>query len=381
MKTLLNWGLPILVLVVLLIIFWKPVKERAKKLFKIKPKAEEPQSPWTDQEVGEGVEWTSNGSYLLWIVASIFFFYFGITSETKDFAWMMSVLGIITSIMTAYAVGIVPNRPPHFAIITRWGKRLWKRNSKGQLVVVYVNEGYFFLPWKGIKYGAIVINLSKQEIDFPAEVLTTPDNGTVEVPGSLAYTPDKEHIIGFLNLGKDPFKVFKDMMCDIWKDKLRTWARTKDKGPQTWEELLSSDEEAVEILLETICGNVQIPEDSRKAIRAGFGKWPINHFGVILNRLNLTDMKPFGDVYQASVELNKEQRQRKSETYEVGTDTAKAAALQTELKALGKDLPIEECLKMVMDWKITREANQLFTISALASKIATGFKTTANGQS
>ena len=376
LSDLLNWGSIALAVIVLMYIFRKPLRERAKKWFGSSKTPKPPQSPWANKEIGEGVEWNSHGSYMLMIAISIFFLYFGVTSENKLTAWALSLLGIIISIVTAYGVIIIPNQPPHFGIVTRWGKRVWKINSEGKPCPVYMEEGYHFLPWRGIKYNVIVINLSKQEIDFPTQVLTTPDNGTTEVPGSLAYTPDKKHIIGFLDLGTDnPFNVFKDMMCDIWEDELRTWARTTEKGPKTLTELLNSGDEAVEVLLEAICGDVDIPTDSQKAIRSGYGKWPVNHFGIILNRLNLKDMRPFGEVYESLVKLDKEKKERDSETYEVETDLRKAAKLKEEIEKLGKNTSIEECMEKIMNWKITREANEQLSLTALAKSIAGAFKT------
>lgn len=281
---------------------------------------------------------------------------------------------VISGIIVVQGIFITPNDPPHFSIIERWAVRLWKKNDDGNLVVVYTNEGWNWVFLRGLKHKVKSVNISKREIDFPEQILTTPDAVTTRVPGSLAYTPHKESIINLLNLGTDdPFKVFEDMINDIVEEKLRIWSRNPNKGPKTWEDLLDSTEEAAKMLIEAISA-MEIPEADLKKVQAGQGDWLLEKFGVTLNRLNLKEMIPFGEVYEQALKVKDEKQQREAETYELTTDIQKAKKLQEEFRSLSVEKSIEECMKLIMDWKIQREANTLLTLGAFAKNIASAFK-------
>ena len=59
-------------------------------------------------------------------------------------------------------------------------------------------------------------------------------------------------------------------------------------------------------------------------IKNGKARIKIANTGAYLQRLTVGDVKPFGDIYLAEIELEKEERQAASETYEVAADTEKA---------------------------------------------------------
>lgn len=289
------------------------------------------------------------------------------------------IVEVISLIVTLQAIVLVPNAPPTIGIVTKWGKRLWK-SVDGNLVPVVIKEGWHWLFLRKFMYGLIIVDFSKKEIDwsdqddadFAAEVLQTKDGVTTSVPVSIAFTIDEMRIINLLNLGTaDPEQVLKDMMDSIVKDKLRAWARTL----ATWEDLLNSKDEAVKTLIESICGpDAEIPEVDIQKIRSGQGKWGINYFAIFLNRVNLGEMQPFGEVYKNALKLKNEKKQREAEVYETGTEVRRAQTLRAELKKLGVEKSLDDCLKQVMNWKITREANKSMSLSSLAATIASAMR-------
>ncbi len=285
---------------------------------------------------------------------------------------LLFISEIIAGLILVTGVVIIPNEPPHLAIVPRWGKREWREDGNGNPTVSFIEEGWNWLFLRGIMHKVILIDRSKRDIDFDEQILTTKEGATTRVPGSMAYSVDKDNIISLLNLGgNDPFVKLEDMITDIVEEKLRVWAR----GIETWEVLLNSHTDAIKMLIQEICGPEEtITDEDIAKIRSGNGDWKIKKFGIILNRFNLKEMTSYGEIYEQSLKQKSESEQRKAETFEVETDAMRASKLQEQLRALGKEMSIEECLEKVMSWKITREANQSMSLVALASTIAKGFK-------
>lgn len=268
---------------------------------------------------------------------------------------------IICGAFAINGVFFIPNDPPHVGIKTIWGKR----------TDICLEEGLAFLFLRGIINDYLLINIVKKNIDFDEQILTTPDNATTKVKSSISYTPDKDHIINYLNVGGEVGVTH--MIKDIEEEKLRIWSRSKTEGPQTWEQMNDAAEEAVKVIISEICGQV-IPDTDIKNIRKGNGTWPISHLGIILNRYNLTKMETFGKVYEASIALEKEKKERKSESYEIETELSKAKILQKELADNGITKGLDEVIQLMMKWKIEREANSLVSLSAIAKIIAGSMK-------
>ncbi len=315
-----------------------------------------------------------NGNFWPWLLASIILPILVATTEpTGLLRGIIITAEIISVLILLGGIVIIPNKPPHIGIVTKWDVREWYKNN-GKTVVVYFEEGWHWLFLRGIMYKIISINCSKREIDFNDQIVITPDQVTTKIPSSLAYTLDPVHIINWLNLGGNPYEVLSDMIDDIYEDHLRSWAIDPKKGPATFKDLLSAKEEAAEKLILGICGETSMPQVDVQKIRSGNGKWPIEHFGIFLNRLNLKAMEPFGEVYEKGLLIEKEKKERESETYEVQTDLKKAKKLQKEFKKLNVEKSIDECMNLIMQWKIQREANSLLTIGAFAKNFADALK-------
>lgn len=209
-------------------------------------------------EHGHGSGTTSKNSeqrksYGLWIIGLIFLssvlmiLYGNLTLQITGIG-----LFIISSMFYARDFVQVPNHPPHILLITRLGKKMWKKKD-GRLIPVYLGEGLGKLRLRGILESGILINIKKEDIDFDPQTLMTPDDGEVKVSFSLSYKVDKDNLANFINIGEH--KGFRDMIQQIKDEKLRTWSRNIHEGPQTWEELVESGDIAIAILVKGICGD------------------------------------------------------------------------------------------------------------------------------
>lgn len=286
-----------------------------------------------------------NSIFVLFALICIFalFIYLSISLHNIRFLTVSLLSGVI--IITG--IFYIPNKPPHIGVITVWGKRT--NNC--------LDEGFNFLPLRGIVYNFILVNVLKKNIDFGEQTLITPkDNVTTKVESAISYTPDKDNIINYLNIGEEAG--IQHMIEDIQEEKLRNWSRSTTEGPQKWEELISAKDEAIKIIISEICGT-ELPDEDVKKIHQGHGKWQIESLGIVLNRYNLTKMEPFGEVYESSIELQKEKKQRKSEEYEVNTNMQKAKllkrAIEKSLKESGEKISLSECFNNIMKWQMLKE--------------------------
>lgn len=296
------------------------------------------------------------------------------------------VSAILMVILLVQGVLELENNPSTIGLVTKLGKRLWmvdkkapvKLDAEGNKVipykVVYLTEGLAFLPLRKILFDTILVSMVKREHDFKEIPLITPDTGTTEVSVVFVYVPNKEHIINYLDLHDDPIE--RDQMVIDWFENiidsnLRQWALDPNEGPKNWKELSTAKDASVKMLMSRI---LDFEFTDIKDLRRGKASVTIEHMGIDIKRVDLSRMTPMGEVYESAKQEHVEENEKKSEIADTKTDIEKAKLLQTELLAKGISLSIEACLDKVMAWKITREANKNFSLSALAKSIASGFK-------
>lgn len=275
----------------------------------------------------------------------------------------------ILCLLMAAIVGLVlqglkkiPANPPHKALVMKLGERTDKVK----------NEGWrFFLlyPWWS---SYVLVDMAKKEADFKPQKVLTPDRAELEIPISITFTPDYTRLLEYLNSGGE-VGVSK-ILEDVVSEKLRVWARAVDEGPATADEALAAAEDAVAILVKAIAGQElpSIPspfptavllkafnqplksptrtekkfgknwekvqewygklsvsqkqvfdkalKDRREIIakvRQANGTIQIPSLGIILNRLNIGEMKRLGKFAEAADLEVKEEMERKAETLEI----------------------------------------------------------------
>ncbi|MCE9517748.1 hypothetical protein K8Q96_01960 [Candidatus Nomurabacteria bacterium] len=268
------------------------------------------------------------------------------------------VICILSVVITASGIVKVPNQPPSIGVVTKWGSRSWATEN-GHNIAVYIKEGLGWLFLKGIMYDVIYVNIAKKEIDFGEQILTTKDKATTKVFCSMSYVPNKQYIINYMNYGKE--EGVKNQMINIKEEQLRIWSQMQVPGPQNWTDLLKAKEDATKIILEAICKRI-LTDDEVKNITIGRAKETLVDFGIDIIRLNITTMEPFGEIYEADIEAEKEKAQAKEEKDDTDTNILLAQELANKLGINQK-----EAYQMVIDQKIKFDANEKVSLSSVAN--------------
>ncbi|MDI6717919.1 MAG: SPFH domain-containing protein [Patescibacteria group bacterium] len=309
----------------------------------------------------------------------------------------------------------IPAKPPHKALVTIFGARVEKTK----------NEGWRFFPLYPYWYGYIPVKVEKVDHNLPPQIIRTPDLAELTVPISMTWTPiaTGEGLKTFINNGGE--SGVKNILEDIVAERLRNWAIAKEEGPVEWQEAMAAGEKASATLLKAILGDRLIPipseiptlvlfsyfgspkkkprseEDKLKwgenwekvdeileregkekvreaferrrqeVIRArqGNGTFELPQLGIVINRLNIGEIKPNGNLAKSAELKVKEEQERKAEVYEVETDLIKARSLVEAAKKSGQSLTLKEAFQIIMEWKTTREGRG-FTVPGVAPAIA-----------
>jgi len=154
----------------------------------------------------------------------------------------------------------VPADPPHKAILLFLGER----------TNVVLSEGWRLLPFYGILYDVIVINVTKQNDDLPDQVVKTPDNADLLFRVSITWSAGRQD--GTLQEQARALKAFvqsggaagvKKIYLDIVQGRLREWVRAMDEGPTDWPEAVGIKDAATAALVKAILGDSleAIPSD------------------------------------------------------------------------------------------------------------------------
>ena len=259
----------------------------------------------------------------------------------------------------------IPADPPHKGLRTILGKRTDK----------VVEEGWNFFPFFPWWHGYVITDVTKKNMDLEPQKVRTPDEAELAIPVSVTFTPDADSLLEYFNSGGEAG--VKTILTDIIKENLREWAIAKDEGPQTYKEAMASQEEATAILLKAILGDTLKPisssiptpillryfnkpprkptesqekewgetwekvteklkqefpdlndlEEFKRAVekrreeirdaRRGNGKYKKFSLGILLNRLNLGEIKPIGELAKAMELKVTEESQRRAEIVEL----------------------------------------------------------------
>jgi len=215
-----------------------------------------------------------------------------------------------TLIFLAISLRHIPADPPHIAVVTFLGRRLRK----------FKREGYRLFPFYPVIYNAVLINMTKKNQDLPPQVVRTHDLAELEINVSLTWTPNENYAIEYLNHGEE--SGVRNILADMVRERLREWAISVDRGPKNWEEALRAKDEATLVLIRDIAGlPVELSKEEEKEIirkiRMGDGVQPISQLGITLNRLNIGEIKPRGELARAAELVVKEKKEREGEKVEL----------------------------------------------------------------
>lgn len=172
----------------------------------------------------------------------------GLREARKGGVDMILAIGIALAVITGIVIqGLrrIPADPPHVAVVTFLGRPLyWRVKKPGWRLFL----GYPYL------FGFILVNVQKINFDLPVQKVITPDRVQSKVPVSITFSPnpDNDNLEEYIRSGREVG--VKEILADIVQAALRTWAKAKDEGPGTWEDLIGSRDEAVALLLSAVIG-------------------------------------------------------------------------------------------------------------------------------
>lgn len=140
----------------------------------------------------------------------------------------------------------IPADPPYVGILTFLG-RPWK---------IILQPGWHILPLYPWLFGFIIIDIKPINRDLPPQEVMTPDKARLTVPISYTVRPDFssfQYLMQYVLNGKEPGVIAQ--LDDIVEERVREWFSASEEGPQTWEQAIKSNEEAVAVLLKAILGS------------------------------------------------------------------------------------------------------------------------------
>lgn len=304
------------------------------------------------------------------------------------------VLGGLVFLVGAYILwGFrkIPAQPPHVALITIFGKRQKKLKEEGWRFFHLYPYWYGYIK---INVTKVNQDLPKQtvrtpdlaELEIPISVTWTPAWKIKEVVAEHeTERKSPEYLIEYLNSGGEAG--VRTILEDIIRERLREWSISSEEGPQDFKTAMGAREEAVAVLLKAILGEEleripsEIPtsvllkyfphkDESRfagqemqswqkkwkriydgysderkieieraverrrreiKMARQGNGWFKKSQLGIILNRLNVGEIKPTeGSRLSKAMELEvAEDRERIGETLELKHVHGRISELKT----------------------------------------------------
>jgi regulator of protease activity HflC (stomatin/prohibitin superfamily) len=216
----------------------------------------------------------------------------------------------------------VPADPPHKAVVTRFGKRTGEVWDEGW-------HFFFLYPWIT---GAVLVNMTKKNQDLTPRDVRTPDMAEIEIMVSLTFQPEPQKLIEYLNSGGE--SGVKSILEDIVEETVREFAANPNQSPYTWEDAIKMKREFLAQIVLAVTGKdpatltpTEIDEMARE-LRRGNGKTNIETLGIVLNRVNVTNIRPKGKLAEAAEQVAKEKRERDGEVVEL-----EHVAKQTEILA------------------------------------------------
>ena len=243
------------------------------------------------------------------------------------------VLLLIVGGLTLQALKNIPAEPPTVAVVTFLGERL-KKNGKP----IIKKEGwrlFWLYPWL---YGYVPVEVVKIDQDLkPQDVRTSQDKAEISITTKLTWKPDKENLIQYLDSGGK--KNIMDILEDVVAEAVRELATNPNKEPKTWEQAIAMKRiflaEIVSVILGRNPSSISAAEIDEIAtnLRRGNGNQKIESLGIILDRVNITEVKPKNPkLADAADESAIEKRQKVAEKIEIQTVKELAAELVAELK-------------------------------------------------
>ncbi len=161
-----------------------------------------------------------------------------VATTTAINLWLIVVPALIVLlIFFAQGWAVIPADPPHKGVLLLCGKR---QN-------VILNEGWCFLPFRGILFDVILIKVIKINQNIKEQSIRTLDLAEVDIDISITWVPGcyregsperESSFLTFLNSGKE--SRVKEILQDTVHDRVRSWAISGEEGPKDWVEAMGA---------------------------------------------------------------------------------------------------------------------------------------------
>jgi regulator of protease activity HflC (stomatin/prohibitin superfamily) len=258
--------------------------------------------------------------------------------------WIIALVILIVGALILQGLRRVPADPPHKAVVTRFGKRTGEVKDEGW-------RWFFLFPFFT---GAVLVDMTKKNQDLiPREVRTAEDMAEIEVAVSLTWQPDPTNLIEYLNSGGETG--VKSILEDVVEETVREFAANPLRKPNTWEDAVKMRREFLAEIVLAILGKDpasitpdEIDEMARE-LRRGNGKIRLETLGIVLNRVNVTAIRPKGELAHAAELQAKEKREQLGETVELNHVADRVKEFAEKLTRLGAtpQQALEKALEVV----------------------------------
>ena len=308
------------------------------------------------------------------------------------FVMLGALLIAIAIVGAVIAQGLrnIPAKPPTIGLVTFLGRPIKRIKGPGWRLFI----GYPYL------FGFIPIDTTRRNLDFEVLVQTPdPDNVELRVKvGATFQADDTDPDSAWNYIKTEEEKGVANILEDILEEEVRQWASSTTRGPKNWQEAKAAEDEVTDTLIarivesepgridktvfppsilikyfkgqpptelekekygegwETIHRKLEeLSEDERKAfqedlvqraeqikkMREANGSFQKKSLGIIVNRLNVGEVRPTNEELMQSAEQKaKEERQRVAEEIEIDHSIAQINKLQKKGK-LSKEQAIE----------------------------------------
>jgi len=177
--------------------------------------------------------------------------------DTMDIMSILSVAIILVTAIIIQGITIIPQDPPHVALVTYWGQ------YNGQVK----KPGWRFFLLRGLIYDFTLIDIRDIDDDLPPQEIIVPDNATIKINAQVTFAPAYDLTTEERRFYQTtPGTLLKNYMykggkkgvlgifMGTYQARVREYFQKDDEGPSTWEEAIQSGDIAVLAMMRAING-------------------------------------------------------------------------------------------------------------------------------
>ncbi len=274
----------------------------------------------------------------------------------------------------------IPADPETVGLLTIWGH---KTNT-------VLSEGiYLIAPDFPLFVDAIPIELTKKNREFTItdvpciDVHRTSESASnsgmvdVVVKVGITYIPDEQRLANYILSGKD--QGIEKILAEKIGDEVRQMGREK-----TWQEMTRATDKMSYLIIQkltdlTLNEKTELEIDKCMKNFALNGCADIQDLGIIIKRVNVSNIKVNESISRSAKLRAEEEQQRRGGYYEMVTELTLAKQMYAVYQELGEKRNFEDCLLEVRQRKALREGHgQIYEVPGLA-RIASAIEKAVGG--